>query len=108
MKFNLSKIDKIIVGSGAFLIVIVFVYSQFFSLSPLKSDLSIKEQALKSEQKLLEVVNQKKLDTNKSKPENTVELQKKVPVEPLQEQFILDLEKAETVSNSKIKTMSFF
>ncbi|ULT55831.1 type 4a pilus biogenesis protein PilO [Neobacillus drentensis] len=107
MKFNLSKIDKIIVGSGAVLIVIVFVYSQFFSLSPLKSDLSIKEQALKSEQKLLEVVSQKKSDTNKSKPENTVELQKRVPVEPLQEQFILDLEKAETVSNSKIKTMSF-
>lgn len=37
----------------------------------------------------------------------TRELQKKVPVKPLQEQVILDLEKAENVANSKIKSMSF-
>ena len=107
MKLRLSKIDKIIVGSGAFLIVIMIVYFQFFSLSPLRSDLSIKQQTLKTEQRLLDVVTQKKTETADSKPEDTVELQKKVPVQPLQEQFILDLEKAETVSNSEIKTMSF-
>ncbi|PLS01305.1 pilus assembly protein PilO [Neobacillus cucumis] len=106
MKLNLSKIDKIMIGSGVGLLVIMIVYSQFFSLSPLKADLSIKEQSLKSEKKLLQVA-QKKSDTSKSESEDTVELQKKVPVEPLQEQFILDLEKAETVSNSEIKSMSF-
>lgn len=107
MKLRLSKIDKIIGGSGVLLIVIVIVYSQFFSLSPLKSDLSIKEQTLETEQKLLDTVTQKNTETAYTEPEDTSELQKKVPVEPLQEQFILDLEKAENVSNSEIKSMSF-
>jgi len=107
MKFRLSKLDKIIIGSGALLIVIVIVYSQFFSLSPLKSDLSIKKQTLQTEQKLLEAVSEKKAETASSKTADTAELQKRVPVQPLEEQFILDLEKAETVSNSTIKTMSF-
>lgn len=107
MKLRLSKIDKIIGGSGVLLIVIVIVYSQFFSLSPLKSDLSIKEQTLETEQKLLDTVTQKNTETANTEPEDTSELQKKVPVEPLQEQFILDLEKAENVSNSEIKSMSF-
>ncbi|MEH7119723.1 hypothetical protein V7128_20240 [Neobacillus vireti] len=107
MKFRLSKLDKIIIGSGALLIVSVIVYAQFFSLSPLKSDLSLKRQTLQTEQKLLEAVSEKKAETASSKPEDTAELQKRVPVQPLEEQFILDLEKAETVSNSRIKTMSF-
>jgi type IV pilus assembly protein PilO len=36
-----------------------------------------------------------------------MELQKKLPVEPVLEQFLLDLEKAETVSGSFITSMSF-
>src|SRR4051812_38926590 len=107
MKLRLSKIDKIIMGAGVLLIMIVIVYSQFFSLSPLKSDLSIKEQSLETEQKLLDTITQKNTETANTESEDTSELQKKVPVEPLQEQFILDLEKAENVSNSEIKSMSF-
>jgi type IV pilus assembly protein PilO len=107
MKLRISKIDKIIMGAGVLLIMIVIVYSQFFSLSPLKSDLSIKEQSLETEQKLLDTITQKNTETANTESEDTSELQKKVPVEPLQEQFILDLEKAENVSNSEIKSMSF-
>jgi type IV pilus assembly protein PilO len=107
MKLQLSKIDKLVLGIGALLIVLLIVYAQFFSLSPLKSDLGMKEQALTSQQKLLDIVSQKKTAATKTEPEDTRELQKKVPVLPLQEQILLDLEKAETVSNSKIKNMGF-
>jgi len=107
MKLRLSKIDKIILASGVLLLVIIIVYSQFFSLNPLNSDLTSKEQSLQTEQKLLDTVTQKNATTASSEPEDTAERQKKVPVEPLQEQFILDLQKAETVSNSNIKSMSF-
>lgn len=107
MKPRLSKLDKIIIGFGTLLIALTIVYAQFLSLTPLKSDLGMKQQSLRTEQKLLDVVSQKKSETTKTEAEDTTELQKKIPVKPLQEQFLLDLEKAETVSNSKIKTMSF-
>ncbi|MDR7077921.1 type IV pilus assembly protein PilO [Neobacillus niacini] len=107
MKLSFSKKHKLILLVGILLIVLLFVFAQFFKLSPLKSDLTSKEQTLASEQKLLESNTQEKLDETKKVTEDTRELQKKVPVTPLQEQFILDLEKAENVSNSKISSMSF-
>jgi type IV pilus assembly protein PilO len=107
MKLSFSKKHKLILLVGILLIVLLVVFAQFFKLSPLKSDLESKEQTLASEQKLLESISQNKLDETKKVTEDTRELQKKVPVSPLQEQFILDLEKAENVSNSKVSTMSF-
>jgi type IV pilus assembly protein PilO len=107
MKLRFSKRDKLIVGVGALVLVLLIVYAQFFLLKPLKTDQGIKEQSLNTEQKLLEVVTQKKADTAGNKTEDTSTLQKQVPVQPLQEQFILDLEKAENVSNSKISSMGF-
>lgn len=107
MKHRLSKLDKIILLAGSLLLVLVIVYGQFLKLTPLKSDVSMKEQSLNTEQKLLEAVTQKKVDETTKVVEDTRELQKKVPVKPLLEQFILDLEKAEIVSKSVISSMSF-
>ncbi|MEH7493462.1 hypothetical protein [Neobacillus niacini] len=107
MKLSFSKKHKLILLVGLLLIVLLVVFAQFIKLSPLKSDLESKEQTLATEQKLLESITQKKLDETKKVTEDTRELQKKVPVSPLQEQFILDLEKAENVSNSKISSMVF-
>ncbi|MDQ0975669.1 type IV pilus assembly protein PilO [Neobacillus niacini] len=107
MKLSFSKKHKLILLVGLLLIVFLVVYAQFIKLSPLKSDLESKEQTLVTEKKLLDSISQKKLDDTKKVTEDTRELQKKVPVTPLQEQFILDLEKAENVSNSKISSMAF-
>ncbi|MDQ1144868.1 type IV pilus assembly protein PilO [Bacillus sp. SORGH_AS 510] len=107
MRLYLSKKHKLIVAVGVLLLVLLIVYAQFFSLNPLKSDLGTKQQELKSEQKLLDIVSQKKAASAKSTTVDTKELQKKLPVGPLQEQFILDLEKAEAVSNSQITSMGF-
>ncbi|MFJ7727106.1 pilus assembly protein PilO [Neobacillus sp. NPDC097160] len=107
MKLRFSKRDKLILGVAALLLVLLIVYAQFFSLSPLKLDLGLKQQALTTEQKLLDVVSKKKAEDSKKTAEDTRELQKILPVKPLQEQLILDLEKAETLSNSKIGSMGF-
>lgn len=76
-------------------------------LSPLKTDLETKEQSLQTEKQLLDTIINKKADETNKVVEDTRELQKKVPVTPLQEQFILDLERSENVSNSVVKSMSF-
>lgn len=107
MKLRFSKRQSLIIGIVALLVVLFLVYAQFFMLTPLKSDLGIKQQTLESEQKLLEIVSQKNVEDTKKTTEDTKELQKKLPVKPLQEQLILDLEKAENLSNSKISSMSF-
>lgn len=107
MKLSLSKKHKLILLIGILSLLLLVSIGQFILLSPLKSDLEAKEQTLVTEQKLLEGISQSKADDSKKVAEDTQELQKKVPVEPLQEQLILDLEKAENVSNSKILTMGF-
>jgi type IV pilus assembly protein PilO len=107
MKLRFSKKQSLIIGVVTLLVVLFLVYAQFFQLSPLKSDLANKQQSLESEQKLLEIVSQKKAEDTKKTTEDTRELQKKLPVNPLQEQLILDLEKAENLSKSKISSMSF-
>ncbi|EKN65859.1 type IV pilus assembly protein PilO [Neobacillus bataviensis LMG 21833] len=107
MKLRFSKRDSLILGVGALLLVLLIVYAQFFSLSPLKSDLGLKQKELTTEQKLLDIVSQKKAADSKKTAEDTRELQKILPVKPLQEQLILDLEKAETLSNSKISSMGY-
>ncbi|PAE42186.1 hypothetical protein [Bacillus sp. 7884-1] len=107
MKLKLSKKEKLILLVGILLVVLLIAIAQFIMLSPLKSDLEMKEQSLQSEQKLLDGIIEKKTDETNKVVEDTRELQKKVPVTPLQEQFILDLERAENVSNSLVKSMSF-
>jgi type IV pilus assembly protein PilO len=107
MKLKLSKKEKLILLAGILLVVLLVASAQFMMLSPLKSELVMKEQSLKTEQKLLDGITQKKADETNKVVEDTRELQKKVPVSPLQEQFILDLERAEIVSNSLVKSMSF-
>jgi type IV pilus assembly protein PilO len=107
MKLSFSKKHKLTLLIGILLIILLVVFAQFFKLSSLKSDLESKERTLASEKKLLEVISQKELDETKKVTEDTRELQKKIPVSALQEQFILDLEKAENVSNSKILSMGF-
>ncbi|NWQ40197.1 hypothetical protein MLOOGBEN_05735 [Bacillus sp. EB106-08-02-XG196] len=107
MKLKLSKKEKLLLLAGILFVILLIAIAQFMMLSPLKSDLVTKEQSLQTEQKLLDAITQKKADETLKVVEDTRELQKKVPVTPLQEQFILDLERAENVSNSLVKSMSF-
>ncbi|WP_052352842.1 hypothetical protein [Neobacillus dielmonensis] len=107
MKLHLSKKHNMILGIVALVLVLLIVYAQFMMLSPLKTDLETKQQSLDSEKKLLEVVTKKQQDTTNKVVESTRELQKKLPIKPLEEQIVLDLEKAEIVASSQIQSMSF-
>jgi type IV pilus assembly protein PilO len=107
MKLRLSKNEKLTLLIGTLLVVLLIFIGQFLLLKPLNSDLKVKEQSLKTEQQVLETITQKRMDDTAKVVENTRELQKRVPVTPLQEQIILDLERAENVSNSHISSIGF-
>lgn len=109
MKLSLSGRDKMILSIMLLLLLLGVGIVQFLYLNQLQSDLKIKKQTLQNEHQLLVNVENKhrSVDTAEAKNSNSEELQKIIPVKPLQDQFILDLEKAETISNSQIKSMGF-
>ncbi|XJZ26372.1 hypothetical protein ACF5W4_13370 [Bacillota bacterium Lsc_1132] len=107
MTSYVSKQQKLILLTVTLLLIAFALFLQFFYLGPAKAELTVKQKTLQMEQKLAETVAQKKTGTKQEINQNTRELQLKLPVKPLQEQFILDLLKVETLSNSEIKSMNF-
>jgi type IV pilus assembly protein PilO len=107
MSGKFSKRDLFIVMITTLLLVVIILYLQYFYLVPLKNDLAIKQENYNSEEKILNTIGQQ-IGTSKTVSlESTSALQQKVPVKPMQGQIILNLQMAETISNSQIKTMSF-
>jgi type IV pilus assembly protein PilO len=106
MRLRFSKGNKIFFIIVFLLLALGIVYTQFFYLNPLKNELKLKNQTLETEQKLLNEISENKRNM-KDHQVNTRELQKKIPVKPNQDQLILDLQQAETVSGSQIKSMDF-
>ncbi len=76
-------------------------------ISPKINQVTMKEKQLKSQEQLLSVLQTKDTNTNSITVESTVALQKQVPVKPLTEQLLLDIEKAEVASGSFVSNMQF-
>ena len=93
--------------SGVILLALLFTGLYFFLLYPLQGEIALKETELANEERLLATINEKSVGANPISFESTTELQKKLPVKPLTDQFVRDLEKAEIVSNSEIQSMTF-
>lgn len=93
--------------ASIFLILILFTGAYFLILSPKLSQVTMRETELKNQEKLLSVMKTQEKDTSPVTGENVVELQKKVPVKPLTEQLLMDINKAEVMSGSFVVDMQF-
>lgn len=89
------------------LIVALIAGEYFLFLKPLKNEVKTVKTQLETEEKLYEAMAQRVAYSTNEVVEQTSTLQKKLPVQPFLEQFLLDLEKAEVISNSLITNMSF-
>lgn len=107
MTSRLGKKEKITLYTGIFLIIALIAFGYLLFIQPLRSSVQQKETELENQQKLLAVVQSRDIKTTGELKESSVQLQKQIPVKPLIEQFIIDLEMAETVSNSQILQISF-
>lgn len=107
MSLQFSKKELLITIVSLLLLGALFYGAYSFYVSPKLANLEMKEKTLKSEQALLEAVSAQSKDSEEMTFENTVELQKRVPVKPLTEKFVLDIQKAEVVSNSFVMNVSF-
>ncbi|MBM6619751.1 LysM peptidoglycan-binding domain-containing protein [Bacillus suaedaesalsae] len=107
MRLHLSKKETIILSLVLILSFAMISFIYFMLIKPKQETLHDVEKKLISEEALLagaeaRIENKQKVDS-----EGTLQLQKKLPVDPLVEQFLLDLEKAETISESFITSMDF-
>lgn len=107
MKLNFSKQQKLILLTAALILLAFATVIQLIFLQPAKAELKTKRNTLLTEQKMAAVIAQKNSQSKQNLRENTNQLQLELPVKPLQEQFILDLQKIETLSDSEIKSMTF-
>lgn len=107
MAKQLSKKQLFSITISSLLILLFFIALYFTLIKPLETNRNQLENDLKTEKQLLEVVQTRVNQMQNQTFESTIELQKQVPVKPVLEQFLLDLEKAEVVSNSFISNMSF-
>lgn len=107
MKIQLSKKETVILTLVILLSFAVISFFYFMLIKPEQETLRGVETKLVSEEALLAGVEAKIENKQKVDSEGTLQLQKKLPVDPLVEQFLLDLEKAETISGSFITSMDF-
>jgi type IV pilus assembly protein PilO len=107
LTLRLEKKEWIMVILAFFIGSATLFSMYYFSYLPVLHAKTIKQDELNTENKLISVTEQKvkKIQTNTF--ESTNALQIKVPVKPLTDQLVLDLDKAETISGSFIKEVAF-
>ncbi|WNF35919.1 hypothetical protein RJD24_15890 [Bacillaceae bacterium IKA-2] len=107
MELASSKKELIITGISLLLLVAI-IGSYFFFFPPLNQKIVQAEAQLQFEEELLELVQSQQIqETADISSYELQTLQKQVPVKPLVDQFILDLEKAEIYSDSFIINYDF-
>lgn len=107
MTLQFSKKEKMIGAIGITVIVLLLIGLYFLYIQPMKTSLSNKQKELETEKQLLSAI-ENQLDGSASMAyDSTLSLQNRIPVKPLADQLMLDIEKAEVVSNSFVKNMEF-
>ncbi|MFD1736029.1 LysM peptidoglycan-binding domain-containing protein [Bacillus salitolerans] len=107
MSFRLSKQNILLLMTIIIIALAGFVNAYLFIMKPVQANVETLQGQLQQEEAMLSTVEASVNNRQEKAYQGTTELQKKLPVDPLLEQFILDLEKAEIVSGSFISTMSF-
>ena len=107
MKIQLTKKGSVIAILSITLIILLFAGVYMLIVQPKKTELVRKETEYKTEEQLLAALQSQSSEANSNTFESTVELQQQVPVKPLLEQLVLNIEKAEVVSGSFVSSMNF-
>lgn len=107
MKLHLGKQERLTLLTSILVLFVLVIGGYYFFIYPKKQEISQKEIQLETEERLLAALRSKTVDKTTPTLESVAELQKKVPVKKQLEQFIIDLNKAEVMSNSLISNMNF-
>ncbi|MBT2643098.1 hypothetical protein J7I80_12735 [Bacillus sp. ISL-41] len=107
MNLRLEKKHYMILLAAAGVSIFVYLIAYYLYLNPLNTSLALKESQLKMEQELNTTLEARLAAVNETDFSSTAELQKRLPVDPMVEQLVLDIEKAEVISNSFVSSIEF-
>ncbi|WP_404444105.1 pilus assembly protein PilO [Sutcliffiella horikoshii] len=106
MMIELERKHYVLLSSCVLLVVLGIAGFYYLSYAPKEARAEQLHQEKNIEEQLIQVLEQQE-QTAQANGNTTVELQRKIPVTPFLEQLILELEKAEVLSESTIVSMSF-
>ena len=107
MNLRLEKKHYLILLVGVIVSALIYLAAFYLYLAPLSHSLSLKESQLKMEQQLNSTLVARLASVNETDFSSSAELQKRLPVDPMVEQLVLDIEKAEVISNSFVTSIEF-
>lgn len=107
MNLRLEKKHYLTLLAATLLSFLIYIAGFYLYLAPMNTSLSLKESQLKMEQQLNSTLEERLASVNETDFSSSAELQKRLPVDPMVEQLVLDIEKAEVISNSFVTSIEF-
>ena len=107
MNSKLAKKEQLFIIVVILLLLGLLAGGYFLLISPKMAQVEMKDKELQSQEQLLSVLQTKEAPTSSVTIESAASLQKQIPVKPLTEQLLLDIEKAEVASGSFVSNMQF-
>ncbi|MBO1005600.1 hypothetical protein [Pseudogracilibacillus auburnensis] len=96
----------IVITSGILLALFICFLLYIQLIKPISLEVQTAELELNTEKQLLEMIEAKENITSEEQSENVVNLQTKIPIEPMVDQFLLTLEKSEKDAKVSLKEIS--
>jgi type IV pilus assembly protein PilO len=107
MNVQFDKKEWMLIGSSIVLVLMLIFAVVWFFYLPVKNQQESLLNDVTTERKLIEALDSKIASIKQDSFENSSSLQQKVPVKPMTQQLLIDLEKAEIVSGSLITSIQF-
>lgn len=107
MNVRFEKKEWLLISSSIVIAVFLIIGGVGYFYLPVKNQKESLQNEIKTEKKLIDALDAKISSIKQASFENSSSLQQKVPVKPLTQQLLIDLEKAEIVSDSFITSIEF-
>ncbi|TYR76832.1 hypothetical protein FZC79_03815 [Rossellomorea vietnamensis] len=107
MNLQFDKREWLLIAGSLLLGILILTVVYFLLYNPIQKEIGLREQELETEEKLISLLQEKTSNIEQETFESSISLQKKVPVKPMTEKLLLDLEKAETISDSFVSSIQF-
>lgn len=101
-----SQKEKALIALAVFFLLALGLYAYFLVYAPAKDAREQAQQSLRSERDVLMALQTQMKELPKGEPVSSLELQKKVSIEPLSELMVLQIEEAELLSGTRVEAIA--
>ncbi|MBT2582422.1 type II secretion system protein M [Planococcus sp. ISL-109] len=101
-----SQKEKALIALAVFFLLALVLYAYFLVYAPAKEARELAQQSLGSERDVLMALQTQVKELPEGESVSTLELQKKVSIDPLSELMVLQIEEAELLSGTRVEAIS--